>query len=202
MENTIIWFAELLGAKTFKKYWPVGGSYWNRAKDCKKLDPADKYELQRIIKNAYEYTQAHVQALVFECILILPLCLFLTERKSETIYTCIALAGIHFYALLIHEYNRILARRRLETMKDEPDELEPDELEPYKLQVIDINNSGSWYRLGFKYARYTNPIYIGSYFASKERAEEFKDSLERKFQHIEDPAERAAELIMWNDSSK
>ena len=201
MESIVIWIAELLGAKLFKKYWPVDGSYWNRAKNLKRLDPTNKFDLERTIYQSYEYTQTHIQGLTITSIVILPVYIFVSGKKVEVIYTYFGLLGIHLYALLIHQYNRILARRRLKNIPSEPVVEAPvipftkEEYDPYELRIIGLGND-SWYRLGFKYSRNGLPIYLNPYFTSKKDAGTYKKMLEEKVQHIEDPRERASFLIM------
>ena len=186
--------AEWLGAKSFKKYWPVGGSYWNRLTKQPKLNPNNRSDLERTIKEAYEYTQRHVQALTVESIILLP-CIFLAKDvQTETIYTYVSLTGIHLYALIIHYYNRILARRRLDSIKNIP-EVEPNKIDPYQLQIINLGNAEAWFRLGFIYQTFREPIYLGPYFTSREKAEKYKESLKQKVDSSNDSGEKAIDYL-------
>lgn len=57
MKETVYFIAELLGVKTFKRYWPVGGSFWNDTH----IRKDSKTDLERTLREVKGYTRQHVQ---------------------------------------------------------------------------------------------------------------------------------------------
>ena len=51
-----------LMAKLFKKYWIVGGSYWNKIH----TDKNNINHLTKIIEQSYIYTKIHLYGILFE----------------------------------------------------------------------------------------------------------------------------------------
>lgn len=107
-------FCNLLGARLFKKYWPVKGSYWNK----RHTDTKKKNDLQIILDDADSYTQIHANFLMVELI-ILGLGSISGFTTTEKFWEYIPVAIVfHGYAFMIHHYNRILAKDALEKLPE------------------------------------------------------------------------------------
>lgn len=112
-QKLFIVIAKCLGADPFKKYWPHRGSYWNTRHMSK--DKVD--DLNSVIREANELTRVHVGAMVMENILIFGFWIFDIHSVKHTIGLGIILNAVHGYALMIHQYNRILANFRIGELK-------------------------------------------------------------------------------------
>lgn len=115
-DNIIITVANLLGVRLFKKYWPVDGSIWNDTH----INKNSRDDLDRVIRNSYEYTKYHINGAVGTLVMILPLIAFSDWKKSIVMIKFVSgIMLIHGYAFMAHEYNRILARRALSKLPNE-----------------------------------------------------------------------------------
>lgn len=111
-QRVFIITANLLGAKIFKRYWPMGGSFWNK----KHINPRRRYDLESVIDESWDYTQQHARAFVTEAI-IMGMAYFTGYfPPGQVIGSIPIIVTIHGYAMMIHQYNRILANARLESL--------------------------------------------------------------------------------------
>jgi hypothetical protein len=93
------YLCQCLGAKGFKKYSPF---QWNSI-----------HNLEGVISDAWEYTIIHVASLTIE-ILSFSAYEFLQVDTSTSCWKLLGvMSAIHFYAMIIHSYNRMLAKDRL-----------------------------------------------------------------------------------------
>lgn len=104
-----------LGVAYFKRWWPEGGSKWNR----RHVDSKSRDDIENIIRNADGYVQSHVRNIINEIILFL---LLLAVNGLQLMGTIIRLslflACIHFIAYMIQCYNKIRAYAALVTFDD------------------------------------------------------------------------------------
>lgn len=105
--------ATLLGARVFKRYWPVGGSYWNDTH----ADTSKRRDVEGIISDARLYTKFHIQVWSMQLLMLGMLYIWGGDVVfSQTLDVNKGLAVIHMYAFMIHRYNVILAMRCLEAI--------------------------------------------------------------------------------------
>lgn len=158
-------FCNLLGAKIFKKYWPVGGSYWNENHVSQK----SARDMKDIIRDANRYTRVHANIICIEIIVMLvgSMSGYMTPQKAFA-YVPISIV-IHGYAFLIHHYNRILAKHKLSLLSEEENMLYDFE---YKLY---INKVKMGFRLMYSYNQ------LSPTMKTKEECEEFKTFVEKTF---------------------
>ena len=110
--------SEFLGVKSFKKNWKVKGSFLHR-----KLNKNSKEDLNNVIDDANEFTEQHQKKYI---ITFIPLQIvsfglyYLCKKCKEPelgvligLFLNFEAIGITSYALMVHKYNRILARRRI-----------------------------------------------------------------------------------------
>lgn len=115
-DNIIITVANLLGVRMFKKYWPVEGRIWNDTH----IDKNSRDDLDRVIRNSYEYTKYHINGAITTLVMALPLIALDNWEKSIVMIKFVSgVMLIHGYAFMVHEYNRILARRALSQLPNE-----------------------------------------------------------------------------------
>jgi hypothetical protein len=137
--------APVLGANIFKKYWPVKGSYWNKTH----MKSNDVFDLNQVIDQANEFTRQHVQLFLMEFIIVV-MC-YLTGYLEPS--KCIAFMPISIiicaYPLMIHHYNRILARSKIKELeKSQP---KSEKLEVSEDHPIIISSNSHEYYLRFDY---------------------------------------------------
>lgn len=101
-----LYIAELLGVKTFKKYWLVFGSYWNKTH----INPKNEKDLLTVIDNTYFHTRNHIIIILSEILLSL----YFTKHFHYP-YLLIT-TMFHSYAFMIQLYNYILAKRALKSI--------------------------------------------------------------------------------------
>jgi hypothetical protein len=103
----------LLGAKYFKRYWPVDGSYWNGSH----IDKNCEEDLKCVIRKANEYTRIHVQSLCIIFFMFLSGYFLVDSDKFDLRVLLFVLLPMELYAFMIHHYNRILAKNKLSEIK-------------------------------------------------------------------------------------
>ena len=108
-----IFGCNLLGAKLFKKYWVVGGSFWNTHHTNKNSSRS----INRIIQDSFEYTKHHLGALFIESLVLFMSFFTGYIEYSKIIGYIPIMLMIHGYPLMIHQYNRILANEQLDYIK-------------------------------------------------------------------------------------
>lgn len=181
MDNLIKLIAIVLGAKYFKKYWVVEGSYWNRLQGKKTLDKSSRKELEYVIRDAYNYTRQHLHAMVVE-FLVIGTSLFLVKDLPEyTKFSYGVLLTIHLYALLMHQYNRITARECLSKLapKDETDHCK-----------LDIREHGGWYSVEFS----GTYMKVAPSLPTRKLAQQLLDELNKEAEYVSEI--EYAKLIM------
>ena len=143
----------MLGASYFKKYWPVQGSLWNK----KHINKNNIKDLEDVIDNANNYSSTHIQGLVTESIIFVPI-IFMAKfhGNQKARYSVLILPFlwfIHFYALLIHQHNRIRARLAITTLMLNDKEIEKQrvaEREKSELISIEQGKNGFYPHFGYK----------------------------------------------------
>lgn len=121
-QRFFVWFCRwCLGITYFKTYWPVGGSYWNRAH----INRHKRSDLEGVISDANEYTRQHVMQTFF----VVLACIATSVSGDVPSYQQWSLALIlltEAYAFAAHHYNRVLARHaiaeKLRTSKEKKNE--------------------------------------------------------------------------------
>lgn len=103
----------LFGAKTFKKYWVVCGSFWN----VKHIDKNNIKDLETVIDGVKNYTAVHLQCLFFECLLYIMVWFFEVETSVNSWKAIFVLMIIHTCAFMIQYYNWILASDQIYMLK-------------------------------------------------------------------------------------
>lgn len=174
MDNLFIFIAQLLGVRLFKKYWPYNGSFWN----YQHINPNNKYDLESVIRNAWEYTRGHVQ-LLFTELLIVGISAFSGYMTLQQCRGFLPIALIfHGYALMVHHYNRILAGRRLKKIKQTEDRTPKIRLnaDDDLIRMEEIGDPAHFY-LHYNYQR------ISPDFAMHSQAAEFRDYLYAKWHY-------------------
>lgn len=155
MQSAVVktWFetlAECMGVKLVKKYWVIGGSYWNKTH----INPTNSCDLTRVINDADSYTATHRTGMAFELLTFAAVyvCGFTIREPDLTAYMKLLaiLACYHSYAFMLHTYNRVKARAVLGSLKKDDEcvldllprsmslyvpSVKPDPLEdtPYKI---------------------------------------------------------------------
>jgi len=179
MERIYISICNLFGAKIFKKYWVVGGSYWNNHH----IDKDNKYDVQNVITDSWEYSKQHIGALFVE-VLLFGMMMFLNINPEQPLSNRIFLIPLmfHGYPLMIHQYNRIIARRRIEYLDLIQQSVMPQNIiqcEEAKTQNIMVDSSNPYGCFDVK----LNSDYrlLGPRFSSKEKANEYVDFLSLKY---------------------
>ncbi len=174
-ERLFIWFFNtFLFVGIFKKYWPVGGSYWNK----KHINPNNKYDLEKVIDDANEYTRLHAN--VSFMVLLYGLIGYIFNSFSyETKVSFGTFAIGTIYAFGAQHYNRILARNKLNNIPKE-NNIDKDEDEyDFKNEVVNTKKYLSIQLLNnHYYITYTKLQYrvnIDRYFVEKNTALKFVD---------------------------
>lgn len=185
-ERLFITSCNLFGMRIFKKYWPVGGSFWKETH----IDPKNRFDLENVIKESWQYTQAHVIAdsgIIFSIVWLY----FLGERVNIAAF--LPMFVLEIYAYSAHTYNRILAREALENLSKEDtskDKLvgNSEKLSKIfdKLNKINMDNilKVTNYSYGGQYKSYYISIgyrKLGKYFETIEEAVKFRESLYDKY---------------------
>lgn len=122
-DNTHIVLSEALGVKLFKKNWNIKGSFLN-----KKLNKNSIDDLHKVIDDANGFTEYRLQrifslgSLAIEASICLSSYIFykLGMKKLSLISFFLLNAeviGINSYSLMVHRYNRIKAKKRIEILK-------------------------------------------------------------------------------------
>lgn len=129
----------LLGASYFKKYWPVAGSFWNR----KHINKKSISDLDDVIASANNYSVTHIQGLVTEFVIYIPItfmAIFCQNRQAQYSLALLPFIWfIHFYALMIHHHNRVRAKIAINYIMLDSNEIEKrkereqEENEPIKI---------------------------------------------------------------------
>lgn len=99
---------KLLLISYFKRYWPIGGSYWNKHH----IDKNHASDLRQVISDAQDYTRQHVQQ-TFGLVVVYLAMLYAQDMPRHTNYCFLAALVMEGYAFAAHHYNRILARQQL-----------------------------------------------------------------------------------------
>lgn len=142
-QKLFISFSNLLGAKYFKRYWPVHGSFWN----SKHIDKNNRYDLNEVIHQANEFTRQHIQILIIYTLIYIGDHFVGDSTHNMNLFKFIILP-LELYAFMINHYNRILANERLSQLindqlgcypLDDQDNDHTSELEQINLrQMIEI----------------------------------------------------------------
>lgn len=111
----------------FKRYWPVGGSYWN-SQHINKNNPDD---LRQVIKDATNYTRQHVQQ-TFGLLFVFLAMLYAQDMPAHTKWCFVAALIMEMYAFIAHHYNRILAREQLSKLGKKENLEEDSQKEDYQ----------------------------------------------------------------------
>jgi hypothetical protein len=149
----------LLGAKIFKKYWFTGGSIWNKIH----IDKNSIYDMENIIDESWSYTKVHLQSLFVETLTYTFCYMYEINKDVSYLKLLYLLGGIHAYAIVIHEYNRMLATDRISYLQKHKEEIKEDK------KIFYIHNSGNYYAV--KHSKLY--ITIGPYSKNKEKVEKF-----------------------------
>lgn len=166
--------AIILGARLFKKYWPVRGSFWNKT-HMKKT----QLSLQTIIDEADAYTHIHAREMAIQFIVLPLLWIFGTETFGSTARVVGAFAVIHSYAFMIHKYNRVIANRALGKLKKEEGEKDEEkEVDPLEGLALSLHGnsqfeSGKYYTIRVRESYYQ----IGPVFMQRDKAIAFAKKL-------------------------
>lgn len=110
---------KLLGADLFKKYSPFFGSKWNKHH----INKNNVDDLNKVIDDAWEYTRVHVGALTFETIVYSGMEIIGVDKRVSWWKIILFIGSLHGYVLMIHAYNRFLAKKQLGTLKKDDDTL-------------------------------------------------------------------------------
>ena len=111
LDSIIEFVAVALGANLFKKYCPIGGSYWNSTH----MNKNKVWDLRHVIGNANEYTLGHHLSIAFKLIYFAIRVHVKLPRSLD-----FGIAGslvMDLYGMLIQKYNLILATKALENIK-------------------------------------------------------------------------------------
>jgi hypothetical protein len=174
MADVLIILAELLGVRIFKKYWPYGGSFWNN----RHIDPTNKYDLETVINNAWDYTRNHVQALITE-LLVVMISYYSGYMNPKQCRGFIPVTlVIHGYALLVHYYNRTKAKARLRQIVRTEKRIPGIQLNGPSdiIQVIKLDNPERYF-VHYNYTRLSPDFYTHG------EAFEYRDYLQAKWHY-------------------
>lgn len=158
MEDRILFVGRLLGARLFKKYWVMGGSFWN----SRHMDPRDQYDVQEVRINIIKYIQQHINSVILESISAVVLSLFAPWPRAIILGTYFAMLIVHTYALIMQAYNWVLYLRAMRN--------------------IEANKTPALAQRDQEFAVHNNAVSFGYYevspkFAEVRRANEYCDYL-------------------------
>jgi hypothetical protein len=183
-ETLFIGFSNCLGVKLFKKIWSTKGSF-----DQKKLNKNSIDDLNNVINDANDFTKIHISGVQNYISVFIPMNLglcFLDKKLCLPITILTIPLLIHeVYPLIVHEYNRILARRRIKyLMKNNIDE--SIKLITFKLDndITNFNNINKLIqiqKIWNVYKLFINNFQINLSFASFETIYSFTEFLQNKF---------------------
>lgn len=114
-EKRYIKFCEILGIKLFKKFWIAGGSFWGE----QHINKNNINDLEIVIENANDFQRTHISQLIIDItffVLSTKLCLM---HRSLGCKIMIVSLTCHSYALIAQNYNKILAKRRIEYLESQ-----------------------------------------------------------------------------------
>lgn len=157
----------ILLMKVFKKYWPVGGSYWNTSH----INPNKRDDLEEVIEQANNFTKQHLpQAFI---LLFLSIGMYITNAMDyKSTVGMVLLLIVEVYAFAAHHYNRVLARNKLATLPKK--EAKKTVITQY--DYLDIQDSkdmhlcnGEYYGVRHK----TFYMFVGPYFLKEKDAIDF-----------------------------
>ena len=145
IDYLILKLSYLFGAIYFKKYWPVTGSFWRK----NHINKNNTDDLQNVIDNANSYSAIHIQNLITEVIIYIPVViLVICYQNQQAKYSLMIVPSIwfiHFYALLIHHHNRVRAKISLTKLMSDPEQIQK---QVDKTEVITIDQNCSDQRNG------------------------------------------------------
>lgn len=101
----------------FKKYWIVGGSFWNKWFGKSKTNSSSLFDLETIIHRANRYEEIHMGLLVGSIIggILAEICDRNSQNKSKKLLiSSIILNG---YVVLMQEYNKLLSSQKIEQLQ-------------------------------------------------------------------------------------
>jgi hypothetical protein len=173
-DKVVIKVARALGARLFKRYWPVRGSYWNRTH----LNKTSEASLRIIIDESYTYTNHHVNELVQQGVVMGIVWYSDSQHGIPYLKIFVGMGIIHAYAILMHTYNRILALYAIDEIKRQR-ELQKKDDEPKSddsfLLMSTMGSGAEVYYISCSHYP-VSPI-----FDSKKMAEEYGKYLREKY---------------------
>jgi hypothetical protein len=145
---------ECLGVKTFKRWWPGEGSFWN----AQHIDSSHNNDLVLVIQSAWTKIQHHVGGIMAETILLSLFTMtgYFTSDQLTSYLT--ATTSYHLLAILINAYNIIRAHRRIQWNDEHPrkaTEVVPSEL--LRIKAVE-NHLLSGYTVRYNYHDLTPPL--------------------------------------------
>lgn len=107
------YFAEMLGVNVFKKYWPYGGSYWNKHH----IDSTDRCQLLGLIQSGKSNIRSYFLSmfLILQSVFFSYACAWEYRRSTHPIAIKVLLiSAVYFgYGWLVQTYNIRKAKRAL-----------------------------------------------------------------------------------------
>jgi hypothetical protein len=206
-ESFLIILSRCLCVKTFKKYYYIRGSF----NEHRKLNKNSINDLETVISDANLFTSEHYRQIIQLLFIFVPLVIiyFIFLDNSKTYESVLCIIGIFIpqgYALMVHEYNRILARHRIDYLKKnnidetgENKELEfiINKFNNYKEELDKINKK--FKKMSIEYSEWSNTfsikinkISLDLHFITIEDASTFIEYLENTYQ------EKLYEQIIYN----
>lgn len=140
-------FAELLGVKWFKKYWPVKGSYWN----SQHMDKTDRTDLTNIFADVKDYTRQHVQ--VTATIIIMSILGYCTGviPMAYLNYFLYVLMPMEAYAFMVQRYNYMKLKEAWGKLPNVTPVVKPDYNTEEPISIYHVNTF-------FEYVRDTEVV--------------------------------------------
>jgi hypothetical protein len=128
MSSYFIKACDLLGIRYLKKYWPVGGSYWNR----NHIDKENMGDLKRVIYDATDYTRQHIVQFsttnfIFVGSYITEYFLLGSNNLARVVPFLVPYNIYEILAFSLHHYNRLKAKDQIKRLIEKDPSLKDDD---------------------------------------------------------------------------
>jgi hypothetical protein len=192
-ERVILFIAPYLGAKIFKRYWPGSGSYW-KAVHIRSDSVGD---LESLVSESRDNLALHVRGIFYTGIVTVSLIALpryfmeISDSTRSNINISVMLMLIQImmssYAIMIQQYNIILARSRIARLGHSSTVESPrEDDQPIKI-YHETYDGGKWYYL------YGFGKRLSRSFDRTSTAEEFREYL---YKHLSrDPGFLSSRIV-------
>ena len=132
-DKTVIKIADALEVPLFKKYWPIGGFYWNK----NHMDKNSLKDLELLIQRSKKSSENRKYVVIDHLMVICILYLSGTISFNGFLATLPFIFIIHGYMFIVYAYNIIKAEERIEFLQNHP--IENEEISEEEIKMKEVN---------------------------------------------------------------